>query len=515
MIPAPPMTTPAEGARDPVTVVVGADGDAALAAPAYARIREHGPLVALVEDEALTLARHRDIPVVLIDRGVRDPIAIARHLARLSSAVEIAILADSSAYGALQERLRRSPIPGGRATLYALERPDLDAALDALVDRARRRARFRSTIDVVNRQLASPQPQPVRPTIAVDHLLAGILTGAREPIVAVDTGGIVVVWNGAAERVLGVRAADAYGKPLREALTRLEPSDALLRLVDLGMGGELTCAIAGGPTLQATVNPLREAGGGAAIMFSDITDRIRAELELRRTAEELARSNKDLEQFAYIAAHDLQEPLRGISMFTDLLGNRPALQQDEVAARQLAKIAASAGRMRDLIQAVLGFSTIGREAIAAESIALRDLVAEACENLASAIEHGQALITCTTTATIAGDRPLLRQVLQNLIANALKFQPPDRRPEIRIDAVREVAMIRVSVIDNGIGIRPEHVAKLFRVFQRLHGRDEYPGTGIGLATCRRIIEQHGGRIWVDSVFGRGSTFSFTVPAAKR
>ena len=100
------------------------------------------------------------------------------------------------------------------------------------------------------------------------------------------------------------------------------------------------------------------------------------------------------------------------------------------------------------------------------------------------------------------------------MANALKFQPPGRRPEIRIDAVREVALVRVAVADNGIGIRPEHVAKLFRVFQRLHGRDEYPGTGIGLATCRRIIEQHGGRIWVDSVFGSGSTFSFTVPAAK-
>lgn len=503
---------PREGARETVAVVVGAAGPAAVGAPVYDGLRRRCSLFALPEPEALALERIRDVPMVLIDAGVVDPVAVARHLARVDAATEIAILAADGQRAAVEERLRRSPIPGGRATVYDLARPDLVDILDATLDRVQRRARFRSTIDVVNRRLATPTAPQARPTIAVDHLLAGILTGARDPIIAVDASGTVVVWNAAAERVIGLAASEAYGKPLREALARITPLDALLRLLDQGAGGEVTCAIEGGATLHASVNPLREAAGGAAIMLYDITGRVRDELALRNTTEELARSNKDLEQFAYIAAHDLQEPLRGISMFADILQRRPALRQDEGATRYLAKITASAARMRDLIQAVLGFSTIGREAIARESVDVADLVASAVENLSSAVAERSARVRCTASTAVLGDRALLVQVIQNLVANAIKFQPSGRQPDVRIAATGDGAMVRVLVMDNGIGIRPEHLAKLFKVFQRLHGGDEYAGTGIGLATCRRIIELHGGRIWVDSVFGSGSTFSLTLPA---
>ncbi len=511
----PQAATTGVGSVGPVIVVLGSIGVEALLAMPYRLLAGRCSLLPLQERDALALQRRDDVPVVIVDGSVVDAVGVARHLARVETAAEIVLLAADGRRATIEGQLRHSPIPGGRVTVYDVARPDLAAELLALLDRAQRRARFRSTIDVVNHRLAAPSTTVSRPTVVADHLLAGILTGAREPIIAVDSTGAVVVWNAAAERVLELPAAEAYGRTVREVLARVEPLDALLRLIEGGAGGTVTCTIdAGRRTLNVTVNPLREAGGGAALMLYDITDRVRDELTLRRTSDELSRSNKDLEQFAYIAAHDLQEPLRGITMFADLLKRRSSTQPDDIAARHLTKIISSADRMRELIQAVLAFSTIGRKAIARADVQVADLVAAAMESLTATVAHRSAVISCTTSYRVQGDRALLTQVMQNLIANAIKFQPPERRPEVRIDSVLDGPLVRVSVADNGIGIQPEHLAKLFRVFQRLRAREEYPGTGIGLATCRRIVELHGGRIWVDSAFGQGSTFTFTLPAGE-
>ena len=241
-----------------------------------------------------------------------------------------------------------------------------------------------------------------------------------------------------------------------------------------------------------------------------------AQQRLERQALELQRSNADLEQFAYVASHDLQEPLRKVAAFCQALERRYGGQLDERADQYIAYAVDGALRMQTLINDLLAFSRVGRAGLAAEEFDSRELVAAAQSNLASAIEESGAQIEVGELPTVHGDRSLLTLVFQNLLGNAIKFRREDEdaaQPHVRVHAERVDGAWQFGVDDDGIGIAPQYADRIFAIFQRLHPREDYPGTGIGLAMCRKIVEYHGGRIWLEpNGSSPGASFRFTLPA---
>lgn len=231
-------------------------------------------------------------------------------------------------------------------------------------------------------------------------------------------------------------------------------------------------------------------------------------------AVELRRSNAELEQFAYVASHDLQEPLRKVASFCQLLEKRYGDRLDERGTQYIAFAVDGAKRMQTLINDLLTFSRVGRVNDACEALDTNAVVDRALRNLATAVEEHGARIDCPDDLPgVTGDPTLITMLWQNLLGNAVKFRHPDRPPHIRVSAEPdgEPGFVRFAVTDNGIGIAPEFAEKVFVIFQRLHSRDAYGGTGIGLAVCRKIIEHRGGRIWVDTAHTDGTRLVFTLP----
>lgn len=263
----------------------------------------------------------------------------------------------------------------------------------------------------------------------------------------------------------------------------------------------------------------------------DITGRKTAQEALRRTAEELARSNKELEQFAYVASHDLQEPLHMVNGFLSLLEAKYKPQLDAKAGEYIGYAVEGATRMSQLISDLLEYSRAGRSMNFKPVDAGRVLDA-ALSNLGGAIREAEAVITRDGIPVVNGDATQLTQLLQNLVGNAVKFRSKDRPCQVHVGVKKVIGHQSLgkeaspssngqcpmtndawlfSVRDNGIGIAPEHADRIFTIFQRLHTREQYPGTGIGLAICKKIVEGHGGRIWVESDAGHGASFLFTLP----
>ncbi len=242
----------------------------------------------------------------------------------------------------------------------------------------------------------------------------------------------------------------------------------------------------------------------------EIAERKRAEAGLSLRSQELARSNADLEQFAYVASHDLQEPLRMVASYLQLLEERYSDKLDSDAHEFIGFAVDGARRMQVLIADLLAYSRIGTRGQSFQPVNCEQVLEKAMINLHIAIQESGAQITHPPLPTVWGDAMQLTQLFQNLIGNAIKFRR-DRPPEICIRAEPEEDCWRFSVRDNGIGIEPQHFERIFMVFQRLHSRSAYPGTGIGLAICKKIVERHGGAIWVESEPGQGATFYFTIP----
>jgi signal transduction histidine kinase len=240
------------------------------------------------------------------------------------------------------------------------------------------------------------------------------------------------------------------------------------------------------------------------------TLRHQVEKDLAQKVDELARSNADLEQFAYVASHDLQEPLRMVTAYTQLLGERYRGRLDENADKFIGYASEGAVRMQVLIKDLLAFSRVGRNDGASASVDCNTVMEEVLEALASAIQESGAIVTYAKLPTVWGDRTQMAQVLQNLIGNAIKFRGTES-PVVSIESEKAGQYWQFSISDNGIGIAPEYAESVFVVFQRLHARTEYPGNGIGLAICKKIIERYGGGIWMESHAGSGSTFKFTMP----
>ncbi len=238
--------------------------------------------------------------------------------------------------------------------------------------------------------------------------------------------------------------------------------------------------------------------------------RHQVEEDLARKVDELARSNADLEQFAYVASHDLQEPLRMVTAYTQLLAERYRGKLDENADKFLGYACEGAQRMQVLIQDLLAFSRVGRKE-ACESVECNVVMREVLQTLTSAIQESHAAVTPGELPTVWADRTQVAQIFQNLIGNAIKFRGKES-PLVSVQAEKADQRWLFTVSDNGIGIAPEYTENIFVVFQRLHARTEYPGNGIGLAICKKIVERYGGKIWVESQAGSGSTFKFTLPS---
>lgn len=266
--------------------------------------------------------------------------------------------------------------------------------------------------------------------------------------------------------------------------------------------------------LQWEARPWRNANGevGGLIFFTQvITERKQLGLKLQEQNRQLSRSNAELEQFAYVASHDLQEPLRAIAGCTQILERRYGGKLNSEADDLLAHIVEGVTRMKDLIAGLLSLSRVGSHRHVATEIDVKGVLDLAFKNLKASIVDCGAALSCGELPPVRGDATQVLQLFQNLIGNALKYQRAGSTPAVIIQGRLNDGVVEYSVTDNGIGIEAEYFERIFGVFQRLHTREDYPGTGIGLAICRKIVERHGGRIWVESEPGIGSTFRFTLP----
>ena len=233
--------------------------------------------------------------------------------------------------------------------------------------------------------------------------------------------------------------------------------------------------------------------------------------ELTRYAAELERSNQELRDFAYVASHDLQEPLRMVASYVQLLQRRYQGQLDERADLYIHYAVDGATRMRTLINDLLAYSRVGTQAKQFTTVDCNVILQQALKNLSITIEENEAVVTCDELPVVRGDDSQLMLLFQNLIGNALKFKA-EERPEVKINVVEQNGDWLFSVQDNGIGINEAAAERIFVIFQRLHHKREYPGTGLGLAICKKIVERHSGRIWVESSAGAGAIFYFTIPS---
>ncbi len=256
---------------------------------------------------------------------------------------------------------------------------------------------------------------------------------------------------------------------------------------------------------------------GTQAIFWDVTEKKSAEEALAKKAEELARSNADLEQFAYVASHDLQEPLRMVARYTQLLARRYKDKLDADALEFIQYAVDGANRMQQLINDLLTYSRVGSSAQEFQRVDCSTILGQTIANLRDAIEATGALVTNDDLPTVLGDGTQFIQLCQNLVGNALKFRSSNA-PQVHVSAVARSRPGSgpdkewlFAVRDNGIGIDPQFADRIFVIFQRLHTQAQYPGTGIGLAICKKIVERHGGHIWVQSQLGQGATFFFTLP----
>jgi PAS domain S-box-containing protein len=341
-------------------------------------------------------------------------------------------------------------------------------------------------------------------------------------MVMVASGGQIVLINEEAERLFGYRREELVGKSIEMLVPkRYAANHPRLRAGfvanpekrSLGAGRNLYGVRKDGTEIPVEIGltPIR-AGQDLLVLSAivDITERTRAEEIVARQTRELERSNAELQQFAYVASHDLQEPLRTVASYTQLLERRYGDQLDADARTYIKFAREGALRMQQLLEGLLAYSRLGThrpEPVPTESTVALD---HAIQNLKVAIDESGAEIVRGELPTVAADPSQLVEIFQNLVGNAIKFCG-GKRPRVEIAARRADGEWVFSVVDDGIGIDATYFDRIFQVFQRLHHRDDYPGTGIGLAICKRIAERLGGRIWVESTPGAGATFSFSVP----
>ena len=354
----------------------------------------------------------------------------------------------------------------------------------------------------------------------------GLLEAAPDPMVVVNQGGEIVLLNVQAEKQFGYRRDELVGQKVKniipEGFAERLLADALRSAEDalaqqIGTGIELTGRRKNGShfPIEIMLSPLESAEGilvTAAIR--DITKRKKAEAHLLQKVEELNRSNEELEQFAYIASHDLQEPLRMVASYTQLLSKRYKGRLDSDADEFISFAVDGASRMQRLINDLLAYSRVGTKAMDLLDTSSEEALQQALINLRGAVAESGAIVTQDPLPTVLADEMQLIHLFQNLLGNAIKYQNPGI-PRVHVSACKNGENKWIfSVKDNGLGIDSQYFEKIFGMFQRLHKREEFAGTGVGLAICKKIVERHGGSISVESQPGHGSTFRFALAGTK-
>ena len=379
-------------------------------------------------------------------------------------------------------------------------------------------------IDVTERQRATEALQRAKAA----QLFATLLESAPDAMVVSDRSGAIVFANSQTEKLFGLSRERLLGQPLGA----LVPTELRERPRDPGDAPVTISVEADGRRADGSLVPVEiklrriETDDGPLLTSAlrDITDRRRAEAEIRRLntdleqrvierTRELERSNADLEQFAYVASHDLQEPLRAVASFTQLLARRYRDRLDGDALRFIDRSGAAVTRMQALIRDLLAYSRVGTRASGFLPTDCEQILADVLDDLHAGIAETGAVVTHDPLPTVAGDASQMRQLFQNLVGNAIKFRGA-AAPQVHVAARRDGALWRFAVTDNGIGIDAEYSERVFVIFQRLHSRRDYPGTGVGLAICKKIVERHGGRIWIESGVDRGTTVRFDLPAVR-
>jgi signal transduction histidine kinase len=368
------------------------------------------------------------------------------------------------------------------------------------------------TADNANQQHALDRLEPII-AVRLSELRERVEVRRKQGL----TAGITAVREGAGREYMDqIRAAVASMKSEEERLLTRRSAELtassqrtrtilvlgdLLGLVFLGIAGVIT---------QREIVQRRKAEEEVRKVNADLERKVAERTaELAERAKDLERSNMELQQFAYVASHDLQEPLRTIASFTQLLAKRYADKLDDKAREFIGFAVDGSKRMQTLINDLLSFSRVGTQGKALTAVRCDAALDTVLRNLKRAVEESGAVITRDALPVVLADDLQLGQLLQNLVGNAIKFRG-DKRPRIHIGAERNGKGWKISVGDNGIGIAPEHYERIFIIFQRLHTKTQYAGTGIGLAICKKIVERHGGRLWIDPTPGGGSTFSFTI-----
>jgi PAS domain S-box-containing protein len=349
-----------------------------------------------------------------------------------------------------------------------------------------------------------------------------VIDTAADGIIIIDTKGTIQIFNPAAERIFGYRPDEVIGRKIEilmppahakrhgqylERACRASEREALM----VGREVEGLRKDGGKLLLELSIGEARQGGTRVFVgIVRDISERKRADRERQRALDELARSNQDLEQFAHVVSHDLQEPLRMVSSYCELLRGAYRGRLDDDADRFMDFAVDGAQRMQLLIQDLLAYARVGSRGGAFKKAEVDRSLELALVNLQEAVAESQARLSVDPLPTVFADGVQLAQLLQNLISNAIKYRR-DEPPEIHISVEPRGAFWAFAVTDKGIGIEPRFARSIFEVFKRLHSRREFPGTGIGLAICKRIVERHGGEIWLDCEYRDGARFHFTLP----
>ncbi len=367
-----------------------------------------------------------------------------------------------------------------------------------------------------------------RATAAANQRLSQILMTAAEGIYGIDGNGIVTFINPRACEMLGYEEHELIGRDMHATVHHSRRDGSIYPREECGLHhagipgesaeGDVFWTKAGQPIpIESSSSPLdmTDKSKGAVITFRDITNRKRDELALRRYAQELKRSNSELQEFAYAASHDLQEPLRKIQAFGERLNNKCYDALDETGRHYLERMVDASTRMRRLIDDLLSYSRVNSKTTSFLPVELSAVVADVLSDLEPRIVAEDAKIRVGDLPAIEADPGQMHQLFLNLIANSLKFRRPGVTPSISIEGNIEVgesgAMVRIAVTDNGVGFEPRHAERIFGMFERLHGRDEFDGTGVGLATCRKIAERHSGELTAWGEPDAGAVFTLLLP----